>query len=246
MTHSRLKVFLLTAVAATVLAGCHNHFAFYKVTPAEVDFQAQVKGQLDTAPKGVHLLAITHFANPVEKQHGGTVKKIQDRNEHLNWYSIEQTAAEPLRTVRFKNQFGQHSVRIQNPRSLLVPAQKTSDPDSSFPESLDHYKCYEVVDVPLAPDLPVVTLVDQFGTEQSLQVELPQFFCLPVSKQIPGAAPEPIKNEKNHLAIYKLPERPKDVTISTRDQFGDKDLEVNLLVFLAVPTEKQAVVPAPP
>ena len=92
-----------------------------------------------------------------------------------------------------------------------------------------------------------VTLEDQFGTEQSLQVGPPQYFCVPVSKQIPGAALEPIKNKKSHLAIYELPPRPKDVTITTRDQFGDKDpLVVDRLVFLAVPTVKQVVVPAPP
>lgn len=246
MLQSRLKIVLLTAVVATALAGCHNnHFALYKVEPREVDFQAALKGQFDLAPKQVHLLEITHFANPAEKQHGGTVAKIRDRNAHLTWYDIEQANPEVLRTVRFKNQFGQHSVRIKAPRSLLVPTEKTSDPGSVFPESLDHYKCYEVINAPTVPNLPVVTLADQFGTKPSLQVGPPRFFCLPVSKQLPGAAPEAIKNKQNHLAIYELPPQPKDVTISSRDQFGNQDLIVDRLVFLAVPTTKQAVVPAP-
>lgn len=246
MAHSRLEVVLLAAVVATALAGCHNnHYTIYKVEPREVDFQAAVSGQFDVAPKQVHLREITHFANPAEKQHGGTVAKIGDGNAHLTWYDIDQSDPEPLRTVRFKNQFGQHSVRIKGPKSLLVPTEKTSDPGSVFPDSLDHYKCYEVVAVPTAPTLPVVMLVDQFGTEPSLQVGPPRYFCLPVSKQLAGAAPEPIKNKKNHLAIYELPPRPKDVTITTQDQFGDQDLVVDRLVYLAVPTTKQHVEPAP-
>jgi hypothetical protein len=246
MFHSRLKVFLLTTVAAIAVAGCNNHFTLYRVDSTAVNFQTLVTGQLDPAPKQVHLLKLTHFANPAEKQHGGTVAEIYDKNAHLNWYDITQTAAEPLRTVRFKNQFGQHSVRIQAPKSLLVPAQKTSDPTSAFPSSLDHYKCYEGVNVPTAPTLPVVTLTDQFVTDISLQVGPPRYFCVPVSKQIPGAPPEPIKNEKNHLAVYELPPKDKLVEITTEDQFGDKELKVKRLVFLAVPTEKQVVVPAPP
>jgi hypothetical protein len=246
MIHSRLKVILLAMFVVIAVVGCQNHFTIYRVTPATVDFQALVAGQLDPAPKQVHLLKLTHFANPAKKQHSGTVVEIHDKNAHLNWYDISQTAAEPLRTVRFKNQFGQHSVRFQAPRSLLVPAQKTSDPASTFPDSLDHYKCYEVVHVSLVPTLPSVTLTDQFGTEQNLPVGPPRFFCVPVSKQKPGAPPEPIKNKKNHLAIYELPPKDKDVEIATKDQFGDRELKVNALVFLAVPTEKQVVVPAPP
>ncbi len=247
MTHSRLRIFLLAAVAATVVTGCLQHFTIYEVEPETVSFQAAVTGQFDTTPKQVELRRISHFANPAAKQIPGTEPtKIWQRNAHLNWYDIVQADPELLRTVRFKNQFGDHSVRIKDAKSLLVPAEKTSDPDSSFPETQDHFKCYEVVATLSLPDLPVVNLEDQFGTEQGVPVGAPQYFCVPVSKQLPTGALEKIKNEKNHLAIYRLQPRPKDRDISTLDQFGDKNLDVERLVFLAVPTEKRAVVPPPP
>ncbi len=247
MFRSRFGILLLAAVAATVVTGCLQHYTIYKVEPAQAGFQAAVTGQFDTGPKQVQLLRFSHFANPASKQiPGAAPTRIWQPNAHLNWYDIEQSEPEPLRTVRFKNQFGDHSVRIKDPRALLVPAEKTSDPDSAFDKNLDHYKCYALEAIFSGPDLPAVTLKDQFGTEQSVPIRKPAYFCVPVSKQLPTGALEKIKNAKNHLAIYALEPRPRDRDISTLDQFGDASLAIERLVYLAVPTEKRAVVPPPP
>jgi hypothetical protein len=246
MIHSRLNVLILTVVAAIALVGCQNHFVFYKVAPETVAFDLLLEGQLDDAPRDVTLMSLSHFANPVEKRHDGKVERINNRNAHLSWYDLYQPHLEPTRTVRFNNQFGQHSVRIQEAKSLLVPTRKTSDPaGSSFPSTLDHYKCYEIVHLSLVPSLPSVMLTDQFGTEGSLPVGDPVYFCVPVSKQRIGAEVEPIKKEAFHLAIYELPAKAKTAAIVTRDQFGDHSLAVEELVYLAVPTIKQEVEPPP-
>ena len=125
-----------------------------------------------------------------------------------------------------------------------MPAQKTSDEGSEFPDSLDHYKCYEIVAVNTMPDLPSVTLRDQFDTENDVQVLEPRLFCVPVSKNLPQSEPiGRITNEKDHLVIYNIPPRPHEREIQTRDQFEDLQLLVTESLMLAVPTEKQAVAP---
>jgi len=219
-----------------------DHFKVYEVEKVAVDFRVRLTDQLDAAPKEAKLEVLSHFANPTRKVHAGAQVGVKDNNRHLNWYAITQRQEEPRRTIRYRNQFGQHSVVIGSPRFLLVPTQKTSDQGSVFPESLDHYKCYEVIQVNTAPALPVVTLGDQFGSEQNVQVGRPRFFCLPVRKEREGAEPHDIVNVDDHLAVYEITPEAHQREIKTRDQFGERALKVIRSVLLAVPTEKQVVV----
>jgi hypothetical protein len=164
----------------------------------------------------------------------------------LNWYFLKQKQAEPRRTIRFHNQFGQHSVDIGFPKFLLVPAQKLSDEGNVFPVSLDHYKCYEVIKINSMPHLPRLILDDQFVSEEKVQVKNPRFFCVPVSKHLPGTTPEDrIMNPDDHLAIYDITSELSQRKIKVKDQFGGRVLRVTRSVMLAVPTEKQVVVTHP-
>jgi hypothetical protein len=237
---------LLTAVALALgLVGCVpalDHFRAYDVKPVPVSFKVQLSDQLDPHPKDGELSALVLFANPIRKVHGATSAGIKDGNRHLTWYALKQPQPEPRRTVRFRNQFGQHSVDIRDPRFLLVPAQKTSDPGSEFPKTLDHYKCYEIVTVNTAPALPVVTLGDQFDFSPNVQVGPPRFFCTPVRKVREGERPVGVQNAKDHLAVYDLPPKPVARDITAEDQFGKHELTVTRSVLLLVPTEKQVVV----
>ena len=219
-----------------------DHFKVYEVEKVEVDYRVRLTDQLDAAPKEVKLETLSYFANPTRKVHDGDQVSVKDANQHLNWYAITQHQKEPRRTIRYLNQFGQHSVDIRDPRFLLVPTQKTSDEASVFPESLDHYKCYEVIQVNTAPAPPVVTLGDQFGSEQNVQVGKPRFFCLPVMKEREGAGPHDIVNADDHLAVYDIPPKAHQLKIKVRDQFDKRKLKVIQSVLLAVPTEKQVVV----
>jgi hypothetical protein len=219
-----------------------DHFKVYEVEKVEVDFRVRLTDQLDTAPKESNLEALSHFANPSRKVHAGDQVGVKNPNRHLNWYALTQQQPEPRRTIRYLNQFGQHSVDIQDPRFLLVPAQKTSDDGSVFPKSLDHYKCYEVIEVNTAPAPPVVTLGDQFGSEQNVQVGKPRYFCLPVMKEREGERPHEIVNADDHLAVYDIPPEAHQLEIKVRDQFDERALKVIRSVLLAVPTEKQVVV----
>jgi len=224
-----------------------DHFKVYEVDPVDVNLAVHLNGQFDDQAKEARLIAITHFANPTGKTHpGGEIGGIKDRNRHLNWYFLKQKQAEPRRTIRFHNQFGQHSVEIGVPKFLLVPAQKLSEEGNVFPDSLDHYKCYEVIEINSMPHLPLVILDDQFVSEEKVQVKRPSFFCVPVSKNLPGTTPEDrIMNPDDHLAIYDITPEPHQRQIKVKDQFGVRVLRVTRSVMLAVPTEKQEVVTHP-
>ncbi|HEX6904226.1 MAG TPA: hypothetical protein VF789_31240 [Thermoanaerobaculia bacterium] len=235
--------FVLVLTLAAGAAGL-DHFQVYTVQQVDVSFAVRLTDQFDPAAKKGQVVAITHFSNATRKVHGSTQVGIKDTNAHLTWYTLKQAQAEPRRTVRFRNQFGQHSVDIRDPRFLLVPTHKTSHAGSQFPKNLDHYKCYEVITVNTAPTLPVVKLGDQFGSRTG-QVGKPLFFCTPVRKQRSDEKPPELFDAKTHLAIYALPAMPRAVSIKTRDQFGPRQLNVLRSVMLAVPTEKQVFVPHP-
>jgi len=248
MRSRALAVSRLALAVMLVLPACAaalDHFKIYEVQKVAVSFKVKLSDQLNLPLHDVKLEALTMFANPTRKKHGNVGVGIQDKNAHLTWYALTQPQVEPRRTVRFRNQFGQHSVDIKTPRFLLVPAQKTSDAGSAFPETLDHYKCYEVIQVNTAPALPVVALQDQFGAKPAVQVGKPRFFCTPVRKVREGHPPVGIKNAKDHLAVYDLPPQQNATAIKTKDQFGNRELKVIRSVLLAVPTEKQAVVAHP-
>ena len=238
------KEFMGAVVLGLVLTACAqlDHFAIYEVKKTEVEFKVLLTGQLDQDPKVNVLVALTHFANPTRKVHPGAEVGVRDTNAHFTGYALQQEEAEPRRTVRYENQLGQHSVDIRDPRLLLVPAQKTSDENSEFPAGLDHYKCYEVVVINTVPPPPVATLGDQFGSQENVQIGEPKFFCVPVMKEREGQEPHDIQNAADHLAIYAITPMNVEPQITTRDQFGDSELQVVRKVLLAIPSEKQVVV----
>ncbi len=219
-----------------------DHFRFYEVKPVEAHFKVGLQDQFASGVVSAQLRGITHFGNPSRKSHAGFETEIKRPDDHLTWYELEQTAPEPRRTVRFRNQFGQRSVDTRTARSLLVPTQKTSHDGSSFPERLDHYKCYQVIRINTAPALPLVLLGDQFGSQDNVSLTGPRFFCQPAVKHREGHEAKPILDEKTHYAVYLATQEPRELEIATRDQFGDRELQVTRTSFLAVPSLKQAFV----
>ena len=124
----------------------------------------------------------------------------------------------------------------------MVPTQKISDVGSEFPKSLDHYKCYEVIATNTIPHVPSITLDDQFGSEQDVQVEKPRYFCVPVKKTLQDGSLYDIMNPDEHLVIYDIMPKSNEQKIRVKDQFEELNLRVIESVMLAVPSEKQAVV----
>ena len=241
----RLLPVLGLALSLSLSLGCGttlDHFQVYRVERIPAEHELRLSDQLNLPLESARIDALTHFANPTRKVHPGSQVGIGNPDHHLTWYRLRVQGPEPRRTIRFRNQFGQHSVDTGDQRFLLVPAQKTSDPGSEFPADLDHYRCYEVARVNSAPSLPVVQLGDQFGSVQGLQVGQPVLFCPPVRKVREGHEPVGVQNADDHLTIYKLPPEQVETEISVRDQFDSRDVRLLERVFLAVPTEKQVVV----
>lgn len=220
-----------------------DHFKVYEVDPVPAPFPVRLTGQFDVEGVEGELREITHFANPTKKIHGANEVGIADPNRHLVWYVLGQVQPEPVRTIRYRNQFGLQSIDVHLPRFFLVPAQKLSDPGSEPPKEADHYKCYEVIRVNSVPPIPPIVLGDQFGTQDGVQVRNPRHFCLPVRKEREGHEPVGIFNPIDHLTVYDITPEPADHLPVARDQFGKWELKTSRSLWLAVPTEKLVVVP---
>lgn len=238
--------FVATIACVALGLGCvrHrqlDHFKIYDVAPVQVSARVELTGQFDDGrPRGAVVTALTYFANPVAKRHR-TNYEIIDKSAHLTWYRIKQPRPEPVRTVRYENQFGGvYSFDIGPAELLAVPAEKR-EAGIGFPENLDHYKCYRVIRVNVGGAPPPVMLVDQFG-EQKTKVGKPLFFCVPVRKTHNGSLNR-IRNARDHLVVYAIDKKPAPRVIGVRDQFGARRLKVRQSVALAVPTRKRAWAP---
>ena len=227
-------------------AGCTgpDHFKVYDVDDVAVEDSVYLTDQFDPQSKQATVVALTHFANPVHKiLEDGSESKIQNKHRHLTWYRLNQQQPEPRRTVRFRNQFGQQSVDIRQAQVLLVPTQKLLESDSEFPKNLDHYKCYRIIQVNVPPEQHTLTLIDQFETQENVQLGPPVLFCPPVKKERPGYEEQPIQKPRDHLTIYRIEEHAFQRDFGIHDQFFEEQgLVTSRSVFLAVPTTKEAFV----
>lgn len=207
-----------------------DHFKLYEVqAQSAVGHDPTLRGQFDQTAQTVKLLNLRQFANPVSKNG----EEIHDPNAHLTVYDFATPVPDPPRFVRLENQFGEQKLVIDLALFLLVPALKV-EKGISFPERLDHYKCYRVVKG--EPIDKEVSLKDQFDSEETAVLE-PIFFGVPTLKRYGGKI-EDIKNPKEHLTIYRLKERDFQTTREFKDQFLSGKLEIFRSRALAVPSLK--------
>ncbi len=109
-----------------------------------------------------------------------------------------------------------------------------------MPEGLDHYKVYRILDLGSLPVKRKVTLKDQFGSQEGVDIGKTVFFAVPVMKNHDDRISR-INNEKGHLAIYQiLPRTLHGKKHDTIDQFGKHSLTIGNSEMLAVPTVKLA------
>jgi hypothetical protein len=83
----------------------------------------------------------------------------------------------------------------------------------------------------------VVSLRDQFVSEDEVLVVEPVFFGVPVLKRYNNQVHE-INNEKEHLTIYRIVPRKVEVTREFKDQFLSGKLEFRNSFALALPSLK--------
>lgn len=204
-----------------------DYFKFYDVENQAAKAEISLRGQFDRRAVPMTVNVLDFFGNPVSKNG----EPIYDRHAHLTWYRGLQPP-EPMRHVLGKNQFGRFDIRIADSLGLLVPTQKVVR-GSAFPETLDHYKVYRVVQF---EKVPTVTreLRDQFVSE-SVRIGPPVAFAVPVSKTHRPPATT-IHNPTAHLLIYQITPRDFQKRIKLRNQFA-KDASVRVVrsLFLAAP-----------
>ncbi len=206
-----------------------DYFQFYDVGNQDAGYVVGLQGQFDKYAEKVRLNYLNLFANPASKNG----EPFYDKNAHLTWYDLYDPVPDPTRVVYYQNQFGEQKLITGRSYALLSPTQKRFK-GSSFPEQLDHYKVYEVLEG--EPANKAVKLEDQFGQSET-RVYYPAFFGVPVKKWWEGQT-FGIHNERAHLVFYKISPNSADQTVVTRDQFGQRLLHVFRSVLLAAPSVK--------
>lgn len=208
-----------------------DHFKLYEVQPLPAaGHKPTLRGQFDDVAQTVEIYNLRQFANPVSKNGEG----IKNPFAHFTVYDFGTPVPDPPRWVKLENQFGGQEIVIDLALFLLVPAYKI-EKGLEPPEKLDHYKCYRVIKGEKVGK--VVSLKDQFVSEDEVLVLEPVFFGVPVVKRYNNQIHE-INNEKEHLTIYRIVPRKVDVTKGFKDQFLSDKLEFRNSFALAVPSLK--------
>jgi len=213
-----------------------DYFQIYDLENRPAAGNILLQGQFDEKRLKMQVALVDFFGNPVSKNG----EPLYDKNAHLAWYRGVQPA-EPMRRVILENQFGKFDIRTGTGYGVLVPTQKV-EPGSAFPQELDHYKVYRLVDVEEVPHT-VVKLKDQFGSSET-PLRLPLYFAVPVTKRH-ETKDFPIRNKSAHLLIFSINVRNVEKKISLRNQFS-RGASVNVVrsVMLAVPSLKREWKPA--
>ena len=214
-----------------------RHFLVHRIElPPAVQDTVALKGQFEVNVPARRAIVrrMRYFINPAEKVHDDNVFPIVDEDEHLTVYRL-RTDDEPLRQVWFDNQFGPQTWLLGNPRFLYVPAQKEGH---AFPDTLDHYKCYDVLDNGGGLDEPI-DVSDQFLPLSPTSVREGELFCVPVDKRH-GEAFYEIHNPVGHLAVYSIDPIDMDpIDRGVTDQFDERT--ITSLEAIGLVTESRKV-----
>jgi len=212
-----------------------DYFQIYDLENKPAAGNILLQGQFDEKRIKMQLALVDFFGNPVSKNG----EPLYDKNAHLAWYRGVQPA-EPIRRVILENQFGTFDIRTGTGYGILVPTQKV-EPGSAFPEALDHYKVYRLVDVEPVPH-GIIKLRDQFGPSET-PLRIPLYFAVPVAKRH-GTTNYPIHNRTAHLLIFSINVRNVQKKITLRNQFSRSTVNLVRSIMLAVPSLKREWKPA--
>lgn len=212
-----------------------DHFLVYAVVnQVTVGVPVGLKDEFGDDPE-VAVGEAIFFANPVEKTvPGAAVTPIMHPDEHLVFYKVTGSTAQPPTMVQAVNQFNAQAqnLYLSSPASLLgVPSEKLE-----WGEQLDHFLSYPVTEEPLYVGKNV-SLKDQFVDFQTF-VTWAWDFCNPAAKTFAETWP-PIVHPDYHLTLYGINVSPNQVwSVLVENQFGQQLLTVRGPVMLAVPTQK--------
>lgn len=192
-----------------------DHFKCYRIeAPKFRPRKGTLGDQFGTAE--VRIKKPELLCNPVSKNG----LPIFDRGAHFKVYPVQRISGTfSPQDVVVQDQFGEHEVRVLEPKFLFVPTQKFP---FAAPAALDHYQCYEISGPAVNQR---VTLKDQFDTEKATVLRA-RYLCAPATKTVRGARTLVLDASK-HLVCYEIkgPKfEPREVM--TANQFGFEDVRV--------------------
>lgn len=117
----------------------------------------------------------------------------------------------------------------------FLTAEQPNTPCSSTTVNLDHYQCYDAKSQPHFGGA-LVSLEDQFGLINGVEVKKTKTLCAPVSKN-----GEPVTNSDTHLVCYDVKKAAdlKKRRVKITNQFGEQILELKRAERLCVPSTKE-------
>jgi hypothetical protein len=225
-----------TVVCCTIASAVEplDFFEVVKVNPSRViTHDVSLKGRFDNSVVQTDLTGPKFFSRAV----GFGEETARERDAYFNWYEIRKPPRETQRFVPVRDslQAGTvYMVRIGAPSFLLSPARRlTSGPPAPVSDRLSYFKAYRIVSG--EPINKEVKLTNTLGPETRTAVR-PALLCVP-AEQWHHAEHSPIKRAKHCLVVYELQVCEHSATISTLDQFGLNELDVESSVWLCVPAE---------
>jgi hypothetical protein len=121
-----------------------------------------------------------------------STKEVLATSEHFTVYRATGDDGPPVTMV---DQFGAQTTDLGGTRYFMVPTQKNNEP---FHDLFTHLTCYDIVDA-APPPTGAVTVTNQFGIDQPLDVGDPKELCVPTEKLI---APGPIDGD--HFRCWEV------------------------------------------
>jgi Divergent InlB B-repeat domain len=212
-----------------------DHFLVYAVVnQVTVGVPVGLKDEFGDDPE-VGVGEAIFFANPVEKTvPGAAATPIMHPDEHLVFYKVTGSTAQPPTTVQAVNQFNTQTqnLYLSSPASLLgVPSEKLE-----WGEQLDHFTVYRVFGE-TEPVGKTVSLKDQF-VDITTNVTDAYYFCNPAAKTLTESWP-PIVHPDYHLTVYPIDYQSTQAwSVLVENQFGKQTLTVSGPIALGVPTQK--------
>jgi hypothetical protein len=220
-----------------------DHYKVYLGLSPTVDLpQSQEVTLLDQFQQTTWFVRqLAHFANPVQKEHGGSIHPIHQPELHYTWWHSGRVPGPFATTVIALNQFGDRTIQVGtnafgDSEYLLNPALKNAPTGTPLPVA-NHYRCYPCTGDPV--NVPVI-LTDQFLTRTAM-VLLPRFFCTPAEKRLADGTVYPIVDAAQHYTVYDMDFNNTPFTARISDQFiTDHQLSLIFLDrWLMVPTRKE-------
>jgi hypothetical protein len=234
-----LLALVISLVATEALAQplpVENHYKVYNL-PSRIGIGRPITLRDQFGSFDVTTLLFDRFATPAEKVlPDGTDYPMINPVVHMDWWRVD--SPQPQRSVIGTDQFGQSVWVLGNAVYLLTPSLKNPipDPRGNYPPPpvWNHYLCYDAISGPLLSQ--PVTVIDQFGNVQVVLLAA-KFFCNPVEKTDAGRL-YPIIDNTAHLACYSFQPLAGFHAITTNDQFGFWQTQIDKADCLCVPALK--------